>query len=401
MATIDYVEDALAEILSLYPWDHGELSWQDHTILTSLGNAVTRSGALTRKQSSLLLKLLGKYQPVLQHKIDLTEIIANPKWRYDFRKLDLSKSIKVEQDNEGNRWIVMKFPYDLLTEFEETVVASANSKNTLHPRMQWDTENRVRKLDLYDFNIVVIDEFVRKHNFTLEASFLDALHRVEEIWQQTDNISPHSSIKNGAVVLVNAAKDADTYFQTHRTGQVDQDLFLAKSMGFVASLSGAATSIVEKIAKSSTSHFWLRSNQEFLQLYKAIDGSAAIILDRNTEDLVDWLDQFVSDAKDLGIDTRDFKVCHREAKDSQIPLNAWIKDNGVGGSVKDGKLFIFKQKPAKWLFNNGTDVKIIGTNSYTPVNETSTMWWMQSHPCVCYVSNIKPTKTRNRQIAHL
>lgn len=401
MATIEYVEDALEEVLSLFLWDHGELSWQDHTILTSLGNAVNRNGSLTRKQSNLLLRLLTKYQHVLHHKIDLTEVIANPKWKHDFRKLDLSKSIKVEQDAEGTRWIVMKFPYDLLAEFEETIVATANRENTLHSRLQWDTENRVRKLDLYDFNVVVIDEFVRKHNFTIEDSFLDALNQVEEIWQQMDNISPCSAIQDDEVVLVNAAKDADNYFQANRTGQVDQDLFLAKSMGFVASLPGVATSIVEKIAKSTTSHFWLKSNQEFLQLYRSIGGPAAFILDRNTENLIDWLDKFISDAKELGIDTQDFKVCHREAKDSSIPLNDWIKDNGLGGSVKDGKLFIFKQKPSKWLFSNGTDVKIVGTNSYTPVNETSTMWWMQSHPCVCYVSNITPTKSRNRQIAHL
>lgn len=401
MATIDYVEDALAEVLSLYPWDHGELSWQDHTILTSLGNAVTRSGALTRKQSGLLLKLLVKYQLVLQHKIDLTDVIANPKWRYDFRKLDLSKSIKVEQDTQGTVWIVMKFPYDLLTEFEDTVVASAKYEHTPHSKMQWDTENRVRKLDLYDFNIVVIDEFVRKHNFTIDNTFVTAVELVEEIWQNQEQFKPYADVQDNKVVLVNAAPEAVTFFEKSITGNVFKDTFLAKSMGFTQRLKNTATNIVEKITADTNTHFWVKTNIEFLQLYHAVDGVAAIVLDRNTQDIIRWLDLFLADAKQQGISTDSIRVCFREPKDSKIPLNEWIRANNLGGKVENAKLLIFRHGPSKWLFANKVDVKIIGTNSYTPVNHPTAMHWIQSHPCVCYISDIKPTKTRNKQIAHL
>jgi hypothetical protein len=145
----------------------------------------------------------------------------------------------------------------------------------------------------------------------------------------------------------------------------------------------------------------MRSNKEFLQLYNTIDGVAAIILDRNIENMIGWLNQFIHDATDMGIDTSKFRVCHREPKDSKTPINEWIKANHLGGKIDKGQLFIFKHKPAKWLFSNDVDVKIVGTNSYIPVSETSALWWMQSHPCVCYISDIKPTKTRNRAIAHL
>lgn len=399
MAQIEYVEDALVEVLNLC--DHGELPWQDHMILTSLKTAVDTHGALTRKQSNLILRLLAKYQPVLQHKIDLTEIIANPKWRYDFRKLDLSKSIKVEQDSEGAIWIVMKFPYELLTEFEETVVASAKNEYTLHSKMRWDTENRVRKLDLYDFNIVVIDEFVRKHNFTIDNTFVTAVGFVEEIWQHQDQFKPYADVQDNKVVLVNAAPDAVAYFEKSMTGNIYNDTFLAKSMGFPRLLTHTATNIVEKITADVNTHFWVKTNREFLQLYQAVDGVAAIVLDRNTQDIVGWLAQFVSDAEQQGVSVDDIRVCFREPKDSKIPLNEWIRENNLGGKIERAKLFIFRHSPSKWLFTNKVDVKIIGTNSYTPVNHPIAMHWIQCHPCVCHISDIKPTKTRNRQIAHL
>jgi hypothetical protein len=396
MAKVEYVEEALEAITQKTMWDDTLVDWKDLTIMESFKNALDREGALTQQQARLLLKILTKYQSSTKFGFDISQVIDQPKWRSNFRVLDLTRSIKIEKDDEGTLWIVMKFPYSLIKEFEKSLVTEDNKQD-----MKWCPDTKTRKLKFYEFNIVAVNEFVREHNFIIEDSFLDALHQVEEIWQQMDNISPYSAIEYGEVMLVNAVKDADNYFQTHRKGQVDQDLFLAKSMGFVANMPGTTASIVEKIAKSASSHFWLKSNREFLQLYKTVGGPAAIILDRNTENLIDWLDKFISDAKELDIDTQDFKVCHREAKDSRIPLNDWIKENGLGGGVKDGKLFIFKQKPAKWLFSYGADVKIIGTNSYTPINETSTMWWMQSHPCVCYISDIKPTKTRNRQIAHL
>jgi hypothetical protein len=396
MSKIEYVEEALEAILQKTMWDDSLVEWKDLTIMESFKNALNREGALTQHQARLLLKILIKYQSSAAFGFDIGAVIAQPKWRSNFRVLDLTRSVTVERDEEGTLWIVMKFPYSLIKEFETSLVTEDNKQD-----MKWCPDTKTRKLKFYEFNVVAVDEFVRAHGFTIDDSFLAALHQVEEIWQQQDNIIPHSDIKDGAVVLVNAVKDAVDYFQTQRTGQVESDLFLAKSMGFTAQLVGTATTIVEKIAKSSSSHFWVKSNREFLQLYKAVRGPAAIILDRNTENLIGWLEEFILHAKELDINTNEFRVCHRESKDSRIPLNEWIKENGLGGSVKDGKLFIFKQKPAKWLFNDGAGVKIIGTNSYTPVNEMSAMWWMQSHPCVCYISTIKPTKTRNKKIAHL
>jgi hypothetical protein len=396
MATIEYVEDALEKFLEITTRIPEDIDWKDHTILSSLLSAVMNNGALTQKQAYLVLKILSKYQHLTSLSFDLISILSQPKWRSNFRTLDMTRSISVQNDEEGTLWIIMKFPYALIKEFEEKLVTETNQQE-----MKWCSITKVRKLKFYEFNTVVIDEFVRQHNFVIDDSFIDALNRVEEIWQQQESIQSYSVIKDSKVVLVNAANNAQEYFQTHVTGDIDRDLFLAKSMGFPTRLERAPNTIIEKIAQDPNSHFWMKTNREFLQLYKTVGATTALVLDRNTENIINWLDQFISDAKAMGINVNEFRVCHRESKDSRVPLNDWIKENNLGGSVKDGKLFIFKQKPAKWLFSDNIDVKIIGTNSYTPVNEMSALCWMQSHPCVCYISDIKPTKIRNRQIAHL
>jgi len=145
----------------------------------------------------------------------------------------------------------------------------------------------------------------------------------------------------------------------------------------------------------------MKSNQEFFQLYQSVNGTTVLIIDRNTKDIIGWLEQFINDARIHGVDISLFRICHREPKDSTVPLNDWIKQNNLGGKIDGGRLYIFKQKPAKWLFVNDVDVKIIATNSYIPVNDYITSHWINSHPCVCYISDITPTKSRNKQIAVL
>ena len=396
MANIEYVEDALEEIMKLSLWKEDILDWKDLTILNSLHNAIQRESALTQKQARLLLKILNKYLTSPNLSFDLAHILVQPKWKSDFRKLDLSKSVKVEKDETGVLWFVLKFPYSLIKLFEQEIVTDNNRHF-----MKWNGEERVRKLKFYEFNIMAIDNFARTHQFTIDDSFVDALLQTEEIWQQQENIIPHCKIESDQVMLVNAIEDANEYFQTHKTGIIEQDLFLAKTMGFKFKNNRPPANIVEKISQDISSHYWFKTNKDFLQLFQTVNGCAAIILDRNTKNIIEWLEQFIDDAKSLGIDTSIIKVCHREPKDSDVPLNDWIKKNNLGGKVDDGKLFIFKQKPAKWLFTSNIDIKIIGTNNYTPINDSSTIWWAQSHPCVCYITDIKPTKTRNKQIVNL
>lgn len=396
MAHIEYVEDALENIVNITLWNDDLVDWKDLTILHSLNSAFHKEGALTQNQARLLTKILTRYRSETKFNFDLAAIIDNPKWKSEFRRIDLSKSVKVERDNEGILWVVMKFPYSLVKSFENTLITETNSHST-----KWSPEDRVRKLKFYDFNIIAVDEFVRKNQFVIDDSFIEAVHQVEEIWQQQDNIIPYCRIDSNSVKLINAIDDAQEYFQRNKTGVLTEDLFLAKTMGFKLEINTPPANLVEKISQEINAHYWLRTNREFLELFQMINGRAAIILDRNTDNIIEWLEKFLNDAKHVGIDTSTIKVCFREPKDSPIPLNDWIKKNNLGGKVDQGRLFIFRQKPPKWIFANSFDIKIIGTNNFTPINDQSTLRWTQYHPCVCYISEIKPTKTRNKKIVNL
>jgi hypothetical protein len=124
------------------------------------------------------------------------------------------------------------------------------------------------------------------------------------------------------------------------------------------------------------------------------------VLDRTGNTLA-WLDQFVRDVDNAGISRNDIRVCFRESKESDTGVNSWIKSNSVGGKVEDGKILIFEYKPAKWLFKQSEDVKMLVTNNLYPPTNQLTKDWFESHPCVIYLGDIKPSEQRGQQIVEL
>jgi hypothetical protein len=158
--------------------------------------------------------------------------------------------------------------------------------------------------------------------------------------------------------------------------------------------------MIEKIAASDSNSFWIKNNTEFLNLCNSITGRICIILDR-TSNMLDWLTQFINDADAVGVDRNEIKVCFRDSKEQNTGINEWIKANGVGGKVESGRLLIFESKPAKWLFKEQNCVTMLVTNNLYPTTNQTTRDWLESHPLVIYLGDIKPSLQRGQTIVEL
>ena len=78
-----------------------------------------------------------------------------------------------------------------------------------------------------------------------------------------------------------------------------------------------------------------------------------------------------------------------------------MSDNGFGGKVEEGKILIFNHKPAKWLFKEQENVKLLVTNNLYPATNSIAKDWLSSHPCVIYLGDIKPSELRGQKIVEL
>jgi hypothetical protein len=355
---------------------------------------LANSEPVTKAQSEYIIRLLTKYQPLaIKDNIDYSAELANPRWRHPFRIIDQSKQIHVEKDQDGIPWICLKFPFQLKKEFDEEMEQHQSFNSSF-----WNPDRKLRFLSLYNFNVVQIYEFAKKHNFIIDNSFLHALSEVEEIWEQEDNIIPVFSIVNDSVVISNVEEETISWWEEHSTGILDNDLLLAKSMGF--KFLGTPTTLSEKIASDPGSRFWIEDVQAFLKLCNNLQGKVVIILDR-ASDARRWVKEFIAEVEQSNFSKSDIRICFRASKDQDSIFNNWVKDNDLGGTVDQGKIFIFDHKPAKWLFKQEQDVKMLVTNNLYPHTHTLTRNWINSHPCVIYLGDIKPTLIKDQNIVKL
>lgn len=396
MLSSNHVEDIFLDFYHEVAYGKIPAQSQDQIPIHNFAEKIKNGESLTHSQGNFVLKLLEKYKNLsAMAGLDYRNVLSSLTWKKNFRVLDLTKKIYVEKSDNGKLEICVKFPYHLKKEFEEEILSS---KLVDHKTNYWDNNEKVRKLDFYEYNVISLFEFSKKHQFEIDDSFITALAEVEEIWQNIDNLSQRSSIVNNKVVLINASEDVGLYFKKHSLDNNIVDAFTAKCMGYPLDQKGEA--VLSKIASSADNAFWIKDLDLFFEIFKSIKGKICIVLDRSGNTLP-WLQKFVSYADKNQISRDEIKVCFRESKESTTGLNAWIKSAGVGGKIEGGNILIFESKPAKWLFKDDQDVKILATNSaYPPANQMTKDWFF-SHPCVLYIGDIKPSGYKDQKIVEL
>ncbi len=391
-----FAEDVFLGFYSLVQSGRIDVQHQDFAPILSFHTKIEDSGQLTKNQANYILKILEKYKNIsAMAGFNYSQHLANLQWKQPFRVLDLSKKIYVEYGKDNKLEICLRFPYQLKKEFDDEInVNVANSNRVSH----WDQEDKVRRLSFYDFNLIALYEFALKHNFEIDDTFMSVLADVEEIWQNADSVIPYCEVTPTGVQLNNTSEEIQEWWRNTYTQTYGDDLLLAKSMGFL--LQKTPNTMAEKIACSTENTFWIKSNESFFSLYKSIAGKVCIILDR-TSNTLQWLQQFIADADKNEVSRDEIKVCFRDSKTSDTGINNWIKTAGVGGKVETGRILIFESKPAKWLFKENNDVKLLVTNNIYPPTNTLAKEWFQSHPCVIYLGDIKPSEQRGQKIVEL
>lgn len=395
MLTSNFIEDVFVEFFEkIVSTNDTRVFGYDFNPAFSFYSLLLNSKPPTQAQADYIIRILTKYLHLAKlQNYDYSAALTKSEWKQQFRVIDQSKSIHMETDEHNIPVVCLKFPFQLKKEFDETV----DNANLAHIST-WDADRKLRILPIYNFNMVQIHEFVKKHRFEIDDSFLAALSEIEEIWSQEDDIIPSCEIVAGAVVIKNISNEIHDWWNKHKNGVVENDLLLAKHMHL--RFLGESTSLMEKIVSSSATNFWIKDILKFLDLCDNIQGRIVIVLDR-AYDAQTWVRDFIAQIDSVGFDKSDIKVCFRSKREKENGFNEWIKEQGLGGTVETGKILIFDNKPAKWLFTQDEDVKLLVTNNLFPHSQAMTRDWLNSHACVIHLGNIKPTLIKDQNIVEL
>lgn len=387
---IKYVEEIFLEFYNVVG---SFLSGQDIVACDNFFNIITSSKEFTEQQSRYLLKILDKYKIYAQKMgLDYTQDLEVPIWSRPFRILDLTRKVYAEVDSDGKIFVCLKHPYSYKELFEKEVLKKSKGESSV-----WDSDQKVRKYNVYDLNLILLNEFCQKYKFEISETFSKILSVVEQIWQDADQLIPRAEIKGNDIIFHNASESAVTYYESNKTTNFYNNLLLVKSLGF--EVDSFNSEIINNIICSPTNHFWLADVKKFFDLYKKIDGKIAVLVSDDSE-VKKWLETFVETARSCGINDKEIKICFRARNNEDPIFNKWIKDNGYGGDLESGRILIFKNRPPKWLFKDDTDVKIVLINKPFPTSSALAQAWINNHSCVIFLGDLKPSQ-RNKNVVEL
>ena len=357
----------------------------DRSAMSSFYSTLSSNGSLTESQANYIIRLLTKYRVSLTTIFDYTSCLKNPQWSQPFRTIDLTRKIWVESENKKIT-LILKFPFSVKEAFDAHIISSEDNRI----RSEWDPERRVRSLNPYDINLLKLNCWLEEHDFELDESYENFMASVEEIINSEEHIIPYSEVRDNVVYLVNAGTSALEYFESNKTGYVNNDLLLAKSMGFI--FKGKLDSTLEKICGSESTRFHISHLEKAFSLSESVKGTKVIILDR-ADNYTTWMKKLYNFLVNQNIDTNKFVFCHRENKTNDSGFNEWIKDCGFGGKTEDAEYLIFVHKPKKWLFSNNIDVKIVFTTGLWDTRDVIARAFLQSNGCDISISESVPTNS--------
>jgi hypothetical protein len=392
-----YTEDIFLEFYYLVDRNIISVEHRDVEPIESFYSTIASGKQLTRSQSNFIIRILSKYIHNIEDKIDgVKETIDSPKWKNPFREIDNTRSLSLHVDENHVKYLLVKFPFAFKDTYAKEFIGGSRSLS------MWDVDLKVQKIKLLDVNLVSFVDLARKYKFEIDSTVVDAVDTVEEYWNDQLDYIPYSVVEDHAVQLKNATESSINYFEKNKTGNIDQDLFLAKTLGYTA-YNREPITFIDQIVTSDENKFWIKTTESLLALLKNINAwPVVIVLDRAT-DTIDWCNQFITALEETGNQNIKTKICFRypstDTKGSVF--NQWIKDHGYGADMKEGQIFICNHKLPKWMLKEEFDVKILISNGIYPSTNTTTESLMDSHHTVLFLGDIKPSEKRKKKIVEL
>ena len=369
------IEDLILHIYDpMNGFDRKALPARDRSILFSMASQLKKPLALTERQASLAVKILNENKHLYESIEELKSLLAIPLYKYPFRSIDSSRRIFILKGD----YIAVKFPFD-------------NGLNKLLDkiagRKQYNVEYRCHLYHLTEPNIRAIVTVFKDRDFIIDPQIQQWYEEIETVLQHPSSFVPSIKIENG-VELLNCNSYAEDYFNKNKTGNLVEDLFLAKTMKLF--FREQIHDVIQNLDISTISKKYLINNNssvtiatypknDIAMLLKEIKAYPVLVLaDDDDIKFTAWVAAFIQ----YGVKQSEMSVLFRS--DKNVVFNDYIKDQHLNNLVDEHTKVVFiKNKMPKILYKLDFKPKVVISNSTFYVHYTSQKV-VDSHPAVMY-----------------
>lgn len=393
-----FIEDILDTVVGFRVWLNStpvNFTPYDKNMLESFSEQISRSLGFTEKQCIAVVKILKSYKSSISVAIgkDAGPFLDNPQFKLPKRVLASTKSIKIEQVENNNKVLRVKFPYDegmiaAIKEFrkKEQKLHEGSYFSDLNSIIDWNSTERSWDFALREDYIMWLVDFVADKGFAIDQEILDYTEEMSKIMETAENYVP-------MVIFDDQFKFKNTHKNIPQPTDTDllNVLFDARKYGIntwdenidLALDSEMINPCTRKFFKNNKSQFVVDSEKHnFSDLTDIVTRSGTVVFIIPGGSELAALQHSYQYLKSIGIPSEEIAVLFRLDSSAGKICNDFIKDNQLNNQLTENIKFIFISiKVPKPVIANKIKIDAIinlGSNSahYTVKN------LLKQHHCV-------------------
>ena len=355
----------------------------DLSIVKSLGRQLGNGNAFTQKQSAIGLRLIKKYNSLLQQKgFESDTILSDKKFKWPFRTIDRTKSLYIDGES-----IVVKSPF-----IADVVNKIKKRKHKPYDKGTYESENKTWSFDYNEGNVEFLVNLVRGMNFNIDQKIKEDFDKINSIKKNPIEHYPMLVRKMGGYVyndkVVEELDPRRAVMKAKLQGCTVFDDSVVDSMKPKQSL--------DNILLGDSQNWFVNSNiHHFLEIFSLIKTVDKCIIMTSSENLSS-LESVVENLFASGFSHEEICVMFRFKKNKEwFDGNKYIKNNGVNVYNPSKRIFIINERVPKPLIADGVDPQLIIYNLPIVPSHYKTQAWLKHKPTVVYYSAGKPNGVEN------
>jgi hypothetical protein len=243
------------------------LARYDTDVLNSMSTAANEGRALTEKQGELAVKIVLKYQRQLAAKSIDVGPMEKPTWRMPLRKLDYTRSIRIQDDQ-----IVVQFPFN-----NELIEGLRDFKKESQGVSEWDKEAKVWRFALTEYNLVWLTTWAKQKQFECDNEVARLTALITKVEQTPYAIQ--LQYNNNELTISNCPESLYNYVVNNLGGFYSDNLSRLVDMSSVLGYT-VSKEIADDIVKATNPRFYnLTVNREVKLDPGTVNENLASVLD--------------------------------------------------------------------------------------------------------------------------
>jgi hypothetical protein len=331
-----YIED-LINHLSVFS---ANVNSYDKTIINSFKDQIGLNIGMTEKQSQLAIKLIKRYKSDLEDFAGsaVQGIIDSPQFKLAIRQSVSNRTIKIITDNNRQKFIEAKFPYD-----ENALAKIRNFKSSSKTR-RWDRESSAWIFDLSEEHIKFLIELFDQNQFEYDEEFQNYVEQYNLI---ISNIEKYAPMLGGDLIIKNAPKHMPKIKGTDIIGSV----FQARRMGVTLwddsvdqyLKSNQTNPVIQKfLYKDVTQEIELGGDPKDLQCLELIIkhlGPTIFVIPGGSE--LEKINLSYDILRGMGLEDKNISVLFRLSNETGRNFNEFVKNHQLNNPISEETLAVF------------------------------------------------------------